>query len=246
MMAEALSLSSSVSTTVTNAKFEVAKFDCTNNFGMWQCEVLDVLCQQDLELALEETPDKMDDNEWIKINRQTCGTIRLCLAKDHKYSIIRETSVKKVWEMLEEKYMKKSLENRLYMKKKLYRFTYAPGMSMNDHVKSFNKILTDLLNLDEKFKDENKALLLLNSLPNEYDHLITILLYGKDNVTFDVVCSSLYNCETRKKDRKDHRDIVAKALTARGHSQSRKPGKRSKSKRRSAKDECDFCHEKGH
>ena len=55
------------------------------------------------------------------------------------------------------------------MKKKLYRFTYAPGMSMNDHVNSFNKILADLLNLDEKFEDEDKALLLLNSLPDEYD-----------------------------------------------------------------------------
>ena len=29
--------------TVSNAKFEVEKFDGTNNFGMWQCEVLDVL-----------------------------------------------------------------------------------------------------------------------------------------------------------------------------------------------------------
>ena len=51
-MAEALSSSSSARTTVTNAKFEVEKFDGTNNFGMWQCEVLDVLCQQELDIAL--------------------------------------------------------------------------------------------------------------------------------------------------------------------------------------------------
>ena len=82
------------------------------------------------------------------------------------------------------------------MKKKLYRFTYAPGMSMNDHVNSFNKILADLLNLDEKFEDEDKALLLLNSLPDEYDHLTTTLLHGKDSITFDAVCSALYRSET--------------------------------------------------
>ncbi|KAH9659027.1 hypothetical protein KPL70_023708 [Citrus sinensis] len=245
-MAEASSSSSSARTTVTNAKFEVEKFDGTNNFGMWQCEVLDVLCQQELDVALEEKPDVMDDNEWIKINRQACGTIHLCLAKDQKYSVMRETSAKKLWETLEEKYMKKSLENRLYMKKKLYRFTYTHGMSMNDHVNSFNKILADLLNLDERFEDEDKALLLLNSLPDEYDHLTTTLLHGKDSVTFDAVCSALYNSETRKKDRKDHRDTIAEALTARGRSQSRKPGKRNKSKGRLAKDECAFCREKGH
>ncbi|KAH9771354.1 Integrase catalytic domain-containing protein [Citrus sinensis] len=245
-MAEASSSSLSARTTVTNAKFEVEKFDGTNNFGMWQCEVLDVLCQQELDIAFEEKPDVMDDKEWIKINRQACGTIRLCLAKDQKYSVMRETSAKKLWETLEEKYMKKSLENMLYMKKKLYRFTYTHGMSMNNHVNSFNKILADLLNLDKRFEDEDKTLLLLNSLPDEYDHLTTTLLHGKDNVTFDAICSALYNSETRKKDRKDHRDTVAEALTARGRSQSRKPGKRNKSKGRPAKDECTFCREKGH
>ena len=114
--------------------------------------------------------------------------------------------------------MKKNLENKLYMKKKLHRFTYTHGMSMNDHVNSFNKILVDLLNLDERFEDEDKALLLLNSLPDEYDHLTITLFHGKNNVTFDIVCSVLYNSETRKKDRKDHRNTVADALTVRGRS----------------------------
>ena len=86
------------------------------------------------------------------------------------------------------------------MKTKLYQFTYALGMSMNDQVNSFNKILTDLLKLDEKFEDEDNALLLLNSLPDEYDHLTTTLLYGKNNITFDVICNALYNFETKKKD----------------------------------------------
>ena len=73
------------------------------------------------------------------------------------------------------------------MKKKLYRFTYALGMSMNDHVNSFNKILANLLDLDKKFEDEDKALLLLNCLSNEYDHLATTLLHEKDSVYMQYV-----------------------------------------------------------
>ena len=159
---------------------------------------------------------------------------------------MRETSTKKLWEVLKEKYMKKSLENRLYMKKILYRFTYESNMSMNDHVNSFNKILADLLNLDEKFEDEDKTLLLLNSLLDEYDNLTTTLLHGKDNVTFDAVCSALYNSETRKKEIKDHKDTVVEALTGICRSQSCKFGKKNKSKGRHVKDECAFCCEKGH
>ena len=90
--------------------------------------------------------------------------------------------------------------------------------------------------LDEKFEDEDKALLLLNSLPDEYGYLTTTLLHGKDSVTFDTVCSALYNFEIKKKYRKDHRDTVAEALTARGRSQSCKLGKRNKSKERPPKD----------
>ena len=49
-----------VKTTVQNAKFEVEKFDGTNNFGIWQCEVKDVLAQQDLDLTLENKLEDMD------------------------------------------------------------------------------------------------------------------------------------------------------------------------------------------
>ena len=79
-------------------------------------------------------------------------------------------------------------------------------MSMNDHVDLFNKIWVDLLNLDEKFKDEDKALLLLNSLSEEYDYLTTTLLHGKDSVIYAVYCITLekekqkgsqkYNCRS--------------------------------------------------
>jgi hypothetical protein len=37
---------------VSNAKFDVEKFDGQNNFGMWQCEVMDVLAQQELDVTL--------------------------------------------------------------------------------------------------------------------------------------------------------------------------------------------------
>lgn len=153
-----VSLSSlSISTTVTNVKFEVEKFDGTNNFGMWQCKVLDILYQRELDIALEEKNLTRQMTRIIKINRQACGAICLCLAKDQKCFIIRETLVKKLQKTLEEKYKKKSLENSLYMKKNSIDLCMC--MSMNDYVSSFNKILADFLNLNEKFEDEDKALL---------------------------------------------------------------------------------------
>ena len=100
--------------TVSNAKFEVKNFDGTNSFGMWQCEMMDVLVQQGLYITLEDKPESMEEPEWLKINRLACGSIRLCLAKDVKYFVMRETKANVLWHKLEDKYMTKSIEKCLY------------------------------------------------------------------------------------------------------------------------------------
>ncbi|KAI3459595.1 hypothetical protein Pfo_016258, partial [Paulownia fortunei] len=122
------------------------------------------------------------------------------------------------------------------------------GTSMNDHITVFNQLVADLFNLDVTFSDEDLALMLLSSLPDEFEHLETTLLHGKDDVSLAVVCAVLYSYELRKKNKKENRHIAVEdeALVARGRSQSQKKGRswRSRSKSRPAKDECVFCHEK--
>ncbi|KAF3448070.1 hypothetical protein FNV43_RR08778 [Rhamnella rubrinervis] len=76
---------------LSNARFEVEKFDGTNNFGMWQCEVLDLLFQERSQITLEAEPKDMSNKDWDYINRQACGTIRLCLVKDQKYKHLTTT-----------------------------------------------------------------------------------------------------------------------------------------------------------
>jgi len=62
------------------SKFEVARFDGTGNFGLWQMKVKDLLTQQSISRALnEKKPAKVDDDKWEKMQAQACATIRLCL-----------------------------------------------------------------------------------------------------------------------------------------------------------------------
>ena len=112
---------------------------------------------------------------------------------------MRETSASKLWKEMEDKFMKKGTENKLYTRTKLYRFQYKPGTTMNDHITRFDSLVTDLLNLDEKVSDVDKALILLASLPDEYEHLIVSMLTGKETITFKEVTTALYSNEIRKK-----------------------------------------------
>ena len=114
--------------------------------------------------------------------------------------MMRETRAKDLWKNLKGKYTTKSVENRLYLKK-LFRFQYRSSISMTERLNDYSKILVDLQNLDIEILDEDKALLLLNYLPDMYDHLITTLLYGKDEIKFDDVSNALVNNEYCEKDK---------------------------------------------
>ena len=97
--------------------------------------------------------------------------------------------------------MKKNSQNKLYMKRRLLRFTYVPGSTMNDHITSFNKLATDLSNMNMTFTDGVMALMLLSLLPDEFEHLEMTLLHGNDEVSLKEVCSALYSYEQRKREK---------------------------------------------
>ena len=44
------------------------------------------------------------------MNRTACGVIRSCLTQDLKYHVMNETSARKIWEILEGKYLTKSVK----------------------------------------------------------------------------------------------------------------------------------------
>ncbi|KAH9684519.1 Integrase catalytic domain-containing protein [Citrus sinensis] len=122
-----------------------------------------------------------------------------------KYSVKDEECAVTLWRTLEEKYLVKSPENRLHAMSQVYGFRMKPGVSMHDHVSRFEKLLTDLKNLDEDIKDEVKAMILLHSLPEEYSHFVTTLIYGKSVIVFKDVCTALTSLEIRNNDKNSER-----------------------------------------
>ncbi|KAG8503986.1 hypothetical protein CXB51_002302 [Gossypium anomalum] len=210
--------------TIANARLAVEIFDGTSHFGMWQSEVLDALFQQGLDITIDEK--KPND----------------------RYAFSKETSANKLWVALEEKFLKKNSQNKLHLKKRLFHFTYVSGTTMNDHITKFNQLVTDLLNMDETFKDEDLALMLLGSLPEEFEFLETTLLHGKSDISLSKVCAALYSYEQRQKDKQKNSIRDTEALVVRGRSYTRRKTQKGKlkSKSRLGKDECAFCHEKGH
>jgi len=63
----------------------------------------------------------------------------------------------------------------------------------------FNKVIRELLDVDVKIDEEGKASILLSSLLQSNDHIVTIMLYGKETLILNEVTSTLLSNEIRKR-----------------------------------------------
>jgi len=80
---------------------------------------------------------------------------------------MNETSTKKISETLVSKYLTKSVENRLHLKRKLYCFQLKMGVSISNHINNYTKLFANIANVNVVIDDEDKVLILLSSLPDE-------------------------------------------------------------------------------
>src|SRR5436189_5522003 len=141
----------------------------------------------------------MGEDDWKKIDVKAKETIILYLLDEILYNVLNEDTMAGKWNRLESLYMTKSLSNKLYVKKQLYFFRMTEGTPILQHLNDFNKIVSDLLALEVKMEEEDKALILLSSLPPSYDHLVTTILYGKETLELEHVRVILVNNELMKR-----------------------------------------------
>jgi len=73
------------------------------------------------------------------------------------------------------------------------------GTTVLEHLNFFNKVISELLAVDVKIHEEDKALILLSSLPKSYDHIVTTRLYGKETLILEEVTSTLLSNEIKKR-----------------------------------------------
>ena len=84
------------------------------------------------------------------------------------------------------------------MKRKLYTFSMKEGTAMKDHLDEFNKLILDLENVNVMLEDEDRALILLSSLPDSYEHFVDTLLYGRQTLTLKDVKNALESKDLKK------------------------------------------------
>ncbi|GJT13376.1 retrovirus-related pol polyprotein from transposon TNT 1-94 [Tanacetum coccineum] len=207
------------------AKFDVEKFNGSNDFRLWRVKMRCLLIQHGWEAALDPFPKTMTDDDKTAalktdVYKKAHNALLLCLDNKVLREVNKESSAAGVWLKLETLYMTKSLANKLYLKKKLFTF----------------------------YMHSDQVLMLLTSLPPLYDNFVETLLYGRESLTLEDVLSSLNSRELKKRtDAKDDGD----GLYVRGRSDhwgnQGLGSSRSKSKGKGTyKLKCYICYSEDH
>ena len=138
----------------------------------------------------------MTDSNWEELDAQALNTIRLCLADEFLFNIVEESATEGLWEKLETLYMTKSLTTRIYLKRQLYSLWMKEGTKAVEHLNIFNTLICQLLDMEVKIQEEDKAITLLCSLPESCDHFVTsINLSTTNSLKFESVVGALLSEE---------------------------------------------------
>ncbi|KAL4564723.1 hypothetical protein LXL04_028792 [Taraxacum kok-saghyz] len=118
-------------------------------------------------------PEDMKEDEWLLLDRQTLGVVRLSLAKNVAYSIASIKTTPELLKALSDMYERPSAANKVFFIRQLLNLKMMEGRSATDHINEFNSILSVLTLIGIGFEDELQALLLLSSLTNSWSGTVT-------------------------------------------------------------------------
>ncbi|KAH9717011.1 hypothetical protein KPL71_021670 [Citrus sinensis] len=221
-----------------------------------------ILIQQGLDAALEDNQDSKakkgkeegsssSGRDMKTINKKAHSTIILHLSDEVLREMAKEKFASGLWVKLEDLFLKKSLAKRLYMKKKLYTFSMKDGTALKDHLDELNKLILDLENVNIILEYEDRALILLSSLPNSYEHFVDTLLYGRQSLTLkdvkDALESKDLNKRTEIKVQNLRESLIVKSKPEKKENEEKKNNsQKDKAEKKKKKRKCYFCQKEGH
>ena len=136
---------------MTITKIVIKKFDINVNFGLWQLKMEVILVQDGVDLVLqgaEMIPNDMSKEELAGMDKKARSSIILNLSDEVLREVAIETTTKSMWDKLKALYMKRTVENFLYLKQSLYMLRMTEGTSILSHLDTFDSLVMDLENID--------------------------------------------------------------------------------------------------
>lgn len=164
----------------------------SNNYATWKFKIQMLLMRDGLDDILEAPPPDQPDVAYLKRDKQARAIINLCIDDSQIIHIRNESTAAGTWQKLKSIHERANLSSKLYLLRKLYSVKMQENGNMTEHINNMLEIVEKLNSIGENIPEKHIAALLLVSIPESYNNLITALeARDEENITVDLVKAKL-------------------------------------------------------
>ncbi|GAB2274337.1 hypothetical protein Dimus_039084 [Dionaea muscipula] len=179
---------------MSSLRTEIPCFTEKSDFCTWKKKMRALLSHEKLLIALEKDVKKWNEEQLKKvdsINDDAYSLIVLNLSDTVLRKVDGCETVISLWDKLETLYARQSAPSLAYLKGTLFSWKMDVSKSLDDNLDEFMKLILILKGTDQAIDDTSQAMILLQSLPTEYDVVKNSLKYSGMTPTVELVISGL-------------------------------------------------------
>ena len=172
----------------------------SENYHSWKFQVKLLLLGKDLwdivtgKEVLKTDPTEEEKEKFRKREQQALSYIGLSVTQGQQIYLRNVDKAKEAWDILAKHFEDKSLSKVIYYRRKLYATRLEKGQSMISHVNQIRTLQEHLEAIGDNVTDKDLVIILLSSLPGEYNYLVTALeTIDEAKLTWDNVRDRVIN-----------------------------------------------------
>lgn len=197
-----------------------------------------LLLKENLWTVVKDEKPEVVTSAWTRNDERARATIGLALEDSQLCHIIGTVSAKEMWDQLKGYHERGSLSNKIHVLRRLCSMRLEQEGSMSEHLVQVSQLVHRLASMGEALQEHLVVAILLSSLPESYNPLVTALEgRPEEDLKLDYVKGKLLDewrrrCEGRIQDKLDEE----KAMKAAVRPEDRRNFVRT----------CYYCNQEGH
>ena len=237
---------------------KVKPYDGVSDFSMWQVKMKALLIKEKCWKAIEGVwPPNTKAETKTEASEMAHAEIMMRLTDDVARQVLNYTDAKSLWKALETQYLKTSLPSKISLLCRLFSFKMDVNVPLNDNLDRFLRMTLELERCNDKIKDDHQAVLLLSSLPSQFDTLKDVIQYGNDKLTKAKIMEAIieknevlkvFKIKGEKKTESKTEVLMTKGKTKNNKKNANKKNEKNDKNEKEKKDnrKCYHCGKTGH
>ena len=228
--------------------FKVDKLTA-DNYHSWKFNMKMFLIGKDLweivngAVTRDENANEGERRKFKKRENQALAMVCLSVSTSLQIYVRSSNSARDAWCNLEKHFEQKSLSKKILYRRKLYSARLEKGGSMIDHINYIKTLSEHLEAVDDLVQEKDLVIILISSLPEEYNYLITALeTIGEEKLTWEYVRDRLMHEADKMEKSKHLPDNIIKS----DHTSDALFTKKQDKRKASEKKICHYCKKPGH